>query len=93
MPRAERYGVLGTDAEGIFFTEANISGAALLGRVVAKSNQQNMSLEKLKSKLAQQVLAKGGNTLVQFSYQQKGFGLLVLEHNAHSGGNRSARVS
>lgn len=71
MARFERYGVLGTELDGVFFTESEISGAAALGEVKAESDRQNMPLDKLKRTLARQVKVKGGNALVMFTYGQR----------------------
>lgn len=72
MARFERHGVLGTEINGVFFTESAISGAKDLGGVTANSDRQNTSLDTIKLALAKQVRAKGGNVLMQFSYVQKG---------------------
>lgn len=71
MARFERFGVLGTEMDGVFFTESEIPGAATLGEVKATSDRQNMPLDTLKRALARQVKAQGGNALVTFSYGQK----------------------
>ena len=68
----EKYGRKGTEHDGIFFTEGVIENGNNLGFVEAISNQQNMSLDKLKSDLAAKVKAKGGNALDEFKYVQKG---------------------
>lgn len=68
----EKYGRKGTEHDGIFFTEGVIESGNNLGVVEAISNQQNMSLDKLKSDLAAKVKAKGGNALDEFKYVQKG---------------------
>ena len=68
----EKYGRKGTEWDGIFFTEGVIEGGSSLGGVEAISNQQNMSLDKLKSDLAVKVKAMGGNALDEFKYVQKG---------------------
>lgn len=71
MSRFERYGVLGTETDGIFFTDSSIPGARPLGLVKASSDRQNASLDKLKANLARQVRNKGGNCLMDFHYSQK----------------------
>ena len=72
MARTERFGVLGTETAGVFFTEAAVPGADLLGEVTQSSNRQNTPLTELKERLAHDVLRRGGNALVRFSYAQKG---------------------
>lgn len=67
----EKYGRKGTEVEGIFFTEGQIDSARFIGDAKASSDQQNISLEKLKAVLAADVKAKGGNALDNFKYVQK----------------------
>ena len=72
MALEKRYGVRGHDFDGVFFTEDTIEGAASLGSVQAVSNRQNMSLDSLKSSMARDAKAKGGNVVSSFKYAQKG---------------------
>ena len=67
----DKYGRKGTEVDGIFFTEGKISGANILGQAKASSDRQNITLDKLKSDLAAEVKAKGGNALDNFKYVQK----------------------
>jgi hypothetical protein len=71
VARFERFGVLGTETDGNFFTESEIPGGANLGEVKVTSDRQNIPLDKLKASLAKQVKARGGNALVTFTYGQK----------------------
>lgn len=71
MTRFERYGVLGTEKDGVFFTEAVIPNARPLGTVKASTDRQNATLDVVKANLASQVRAKGGNCLMEFKYAQK----------------------
>lgn len=92
MSRFELYGVMGTEADGVFFTEAMVPGATVLGRVKATSNRQNTSLDALKQDLARQVKAEGGNCCVEFRYAQKAtiFSFSSTQWNASG---RAARTS
>lgn len=67
----EKFGRKGTEVDGIFFTEGEIERASFLGQAKASSDRQNTSLDKLKSDLAAEVKAKGGNALDNFKYVQK----------------------
>ena len=68
----ERYGVRGTEYDGIFFTEAAaVEGAQDLGPVKVKLGGQNKDLRHVKADLARRVREKGGNGLVQFEYGQR----------------------
>lgn len=68
----EKYGFKGTEVDGIFFTEGEISGANVIGQAKSISNRQNISLDDLKTNLAAEVRMKGGNALDNFRYVQKG---------------------
>lgn len=68
----EKYGRKGTEHDSIFFTEGQIEVGTVLGVVEVVSNQQNFSLDSLKSDLAKKVIAAGGNALDNFKYVQKG---------------------
>jgi hypothetical protein len=67
----EKYGRKGTELNGIFFTEGEIANGTVLGQAKASSDRQNITLDKLKSDLAAEVKAKGGNALDNFKYVQK----------------------
>ena len=83
-----RYGVMGSEADGVFFTEAEaIAGARSLGAVTVKLGGQNKDLRDIKAALAREVARRGGNGLVKFRYGQRGnpwyrslSGLLDAEH-------------
>ena len=68
----EKFGRKGTEVRGVFFTEGQIDGGDLLGEATTSSDRQNIALDILKEKIADQVLAKGGNALDNFKYVQKG---------------------
>lgn len=57
---------------GVFFTEGQIEGGEQLGEATTSSDRQNIALDALKEKIAEQVLANGGNALDNFKYVQKG---------------------
>ena len=94
-----RYGVRGSEADGIFFTESpSIEGARSLGEVKVKIGGQNKDVRDVKRALAQEVAKKGGNALVAFKYGQQGnawwqsFGLVDSEHWYGSGVAVAARA-
>ena len=68
----ERFGRKGTELRGIFFTEGQIASAKVLGDGSVSSDRQNISIELLKEKLADQALAKGANAVDNWKYVQKG---------------------
>ncbi len=83
-----RFGVVGSELDGVFFTEAqSIAGARELGRVKVQIGGQNKDLRYVKSALAAQVRDRRGNALIRFTYGQRGnpwyrslSGLLDAEH-------------
>lgn len=68
----ERFGRKGTELRGIFFTEGQIASAKVLGDGSVSSDRQNISIELLKEKMADQALAKGANAVDNWQYVQKG---------------------
>lgn len=88
-----RYGVLGSEWEGLFFTEASgVDGAQVLGPVKVELGGQNKDLRHIKEALAREIRARGGNGLVAFQYGQRGnpwwrslSGLIDAEHWYGSG--------
>lgn len=83
-----RYGVMGSEADDIFFTESGtVEGARDLGPVEVKIDGQNKDLRDVKAELVKKVRKLGGNGLVGFEYGQQGnpwyrslSGLLDAEH-------------
>lgn len=88
-----RYGVMGSETDGVFFTEAPaIDGARSLGSVKVEIGGQNKDLRWVKAELAKRVRAQGGDGLVAFQYGQRGnpwwrslSGLVDAEHWYGSG--------
>lgn len=88
-----RYGVMGSEAEDVFFTESSsIVGARDLGEVKVELGGQNKDLRFVKEALAKDVRRRGGNGLVSFAYGQRGnpwwrslSGFLDAEHWYGSG--------
>ena len=68
----EKFGRKGTELKGIFFTEGQISSGKVLGDATVSSDRQNISIEILKEKLADQAIAKGANAVDNWKYVQKG---------------------
>ena len=89
----ERFGVLGSETDGVFFAEApDIAGASRVGSVKVELGGQNKDLRDVKARLAAEVKRKGGDGLVGFRYGQRGnpwwrslSGLLDAEHWYGSG--------
>lgn len=68
-----RYGVMGTELDGVFFTEAErIDGARELGDVKVEIPGQNKDIRAVKAELAKKVRGLNGNALVDFKYGQQG---------------------
>ena len=68
----EKFGRKGTELKGIFFTEGLIASAKVVGDGSVSSDRQNISIELLKEKMADQALAKGANAVDNWKYVQKG---------------------
>lgn len=63
---------MGTWHDGVFFTEAPAESARLpLTPIKVEISRQNSDLRQVKSKLAKEVKAMGGNALVGFTYGQR----------------------
>ena len=72
MAGVEKFGMPGTEFEGVFFTESPPPpGTQVLREVTAKRNRQNSNLTEIKSSLAQQAVAVGANAVVLFRYGQR----------------------
>jgi hypothetical protein len=87
-----RFGVTGSELDGVFFTEASsIDGARDLGEVKVKVGGQNKDIRAVKAELAKKVRGLNGNALVAFKYGQRGnswwqsFGVFDSEHWYGSG--------
>lgn len=68
----EKFGRKGTELKGIFFTEGEIASAKVVGDGLASSDRQNISIEMLKEKMADQAIANGANAVDNWKYVQKG---------------------
>lgn len=66
----EKFGRKGTELKGIFFTEGQIASAKVVGDGSVSSDRQNISIELLKEKMADQALAKGANAVDNWKYVQ-----------------------
>lgn len=70
--RRHRGGHEGTILDGVFFTEEPDQSAWVSSRpLTVRINRQNASLRQVKTRLASQVVAAGGNSLVSFTYGQR----------------------
>ncbi len=94
----ERYGLVGTEHGGIFFTEAAAPPSShVLGTVSVRKNRQNWDLFKIKDELVRQAEALGANAIVEFKYGQrahKWYRLLlpVWDHEAWHGDGVAVRI-
>lgn len=68
----DKFGRKGTELKGIFFTEGEIASAKVVGVGSVSSDRQNISIELLKEKLAEQAIAQGANAVDNWRYVQKG---------------------
>ena len=68
----EKFGRKGTELRGVFFTEGQIASGKFVGDGMVSSDRQNISIELLKEKMADQALAKGANAVDNWKYVQKG---------------------
>ena len=68
----EKFGRKGTELRGVFFTEGQIASGKIVGDGMVSSDRQNISIELLKEKMADQALAKGANAVDNWKYVQKG---------------------
>jgi hypothetical protein len=83
----ERAGVHGTTHEDVFFTESIIPGASVIRHVHVEISRQNATLTEVKTRLASEVRACGGNGLMAFRYGQKkhsGLQLLAFKWDTES---------
>ena len=68
----EKFGRKGTELKGVFFTEGKIASGKVIGDASVSSDRQNISIEILKEKLADQAIAQGANAVDNWKYVQKG---------------------
>lgn len=68
----ERAGVVGTEVDGVFFTESGPPpGLQVLGPIAISKNRQNWDLSKIKQAMAAEATRLGGNAVVSFRYGQR----------------------
>lgn len=67
----ERFGRKGTEVKGIFFTEGQFDNCTFISDAATTSQQQNISLDILKERLADEAISKGANAIDNFKYVQK----------------------
>jgi hypothetical protein len=66
-----RFGVDGTECEGIFFTESSILRASQIKRLKVEISLQNSNLLEVKRRLARQAKSVGATAITNFRYGQK----------------------
>lgn len=69
--REERFGVVGTVVDGIFFSDGPIPGAVSLGPIAVEINRQNANLAEVKKLMAEEVHSKGATAVQSFRYGQR----------------------
>lgn len=67
----ERFGVKGTVAGGVFFSESAIPGASVIRHVTVEISRQNANLSEVKDRLAADAKAVGASAVMNFRYGQK----------------------
>jgi len=67
----ERFGVSGTTADGIFFTELAIPGAVIRRRINVEISRQNSNLSVVKQRMASEAKVAGASAIMNFRYGQK----------------------
>jgi hypothetical protein len=67
----QRFGVLGTTSDGIFFTETAIVGATPRRRIKVEISRQNANLGEVKQRMASEARGAGANAIMNFRYGQK----------------------
>lgn len=67
----QRFGVVGTTTDGIFFTEAAIPGAVRQRRISVEISRQNANLREVKERMAAEARAAGASAIMNFRYGQK----------------------
>lgn len=66
-----RFGVKGTECNGIFFTEHAISGAKIIRHLKVEISRQNSNLAEVKEKLASEANSIRADAVMNFRYGQK----------------------
>jgi hypothetical protein len=69
--REERFGVLGSTTEGIFFTESQIEGGTVLGPISVEISRQNANLRDIKQRMAGDATNRGATAISAFRYGQR----------------------
>lgn len=67
----ERYGVKGTELDGVFFTESTIPNAQLLAPIQTEISRQNANLQEVKERMAANAKSLGATVIMNFRYGQK----------------------
>ena len=70
MPE-ERFGVVGTVVDNVFFSEQPIPGSTSLGPIRVEINRQNANLAEVKRRMAEEAHAKGATAIQSFRYGQR----------------------
>lgn len=65
-----RFGVAGTEQDGVFFTEYSVGGQDL-GPITVEISRQNSNLQEVKARLAAEARCRGANAVTGFKYGQR----------------------
>ena len=82
-----RFGVPGTETDGIFFTEKEIGHAKQVKHISVEISRQNANLFQLKKRMAGEAQRVGANAIMNFRYGQRahrGLKLLALKWDTES---------
>lgn len=72
MSQVTRFGLIGTEVDGIFFTESLAPpGTPVLRKIDAHKSRQNSNLFEIKQLMARQANNAGANAIVGFRYGQR----------------------
>jgi hypothetical protein len=67
-----RFGLNGTETDGIFFTESHAPpGTSILYDISVRRNRQNSNLGEVKTLMAAEARRVGANAVVRFKYGQR----------------------
>lgn len=66
-----RFGVMGSLCDDVFFTESMVSGGTVLRHLSVEISRQNANLTEVKQRMARQARDLGATVVMNFRYGQK----------------------
>ena len=66
-----RFGVMGSLCDDVFFTESMVAGATVLRHLSVEISRQNANLTEVKQRMANQARNLGATLVMNFRYGQK----------------------